>query len=213
MSWDGIKNESNRHRRSVRQLVCCWGSKPPAPRWAVTIISEVSPQCLGIHYLPKPSGSNCPSASGLHSTHIPGCPVPACVLIWCLWKGANYSIQVTHEVGRFTTEWKVHPGKSLLLRLLKHPEGTWEYTDSSETSTVQDLQSSKVVFHTWPPQMSKMFKPRWFQNFPRLGVTPKSVSPNVAWGSSIEIPKLQSSWISARGAQQFSTLPSDYYIQ
>ena len=39
----------------------------------------------------------------------------------------------------------------------------------------------------------KMFKSRWFQNFPRFRVTPKSVSPYVAWESSIEISKLQSS--------------------
>lgn len=164
VSWDGIKN----------------GSPSPSPQWAVTIISEVSPQRLSIHYLPKPSGFTCPSASGLHSTHILECPVPACVLIWRLWKGASCSIQVTCEVGRFTTEWKVRPCKSLLSCLLKHPEGTWEYIGSSKTPTVHYLQSSKVVFHIRPPQMSKMFKPRWFQNFPRLGVTLKSVSPSVA---------------------------------
>lgn len=102
-------------------------------------ISGLSTQPLGIRYLLKPSGFTCPSASGLHSTDIPGCPVPACILKWCLWKVVNCPIQVTEEANRFSTEWKVHLCKSLLLCLPKHPER--HSTDSTKITLVQCLQS------------------------------------------------------------------------
>ena len=67
------------------------GAPSVLPTLVGSHISRLSARPLGLPYLSKPSDFTCRSASGLHSTDVPGRPVPACIFKWCPWKAVNGS--------------------------------------------------------------------------------------------------------------------------
>lgn len=126
-------------------------------------ISRLSTQPLGLPYLSKPSGFTCHSASGLHSTDIPGCPVHVCIFKWCPWKevngssGSHSKLTDSPQNGRCTFT-------NLCFGAFQSTQKAQGITDSSKLPVVQKLKEcvshliSTNAWNVYAEVISKLYK-------------------------------------------------------
>lgn len=197
--WNWLNDPTDTEDQRTRQLLSCWGCEP-APylvgnHYHFTVRHSVSWHLLSAQALwfylsfsfrPAFHRYSWVFCSCLHSEMV---PVESSELFY---PGHTWSRQIFHRT-------EGAPLQISASVLSKAPRRHIEASRVLKSLWFHVFEAQRM-FRIWLSQMPKMYKPRWFQNLLRLGVTPKPVSPNENF--------LQSSWISTGGAQQLNT-PSD----